>query len=393
MVNARPVVSLVLASSLCILFSGCNIANNGRGAKIPVDVTGQMNAETAEKNKDYVAALEYWKGAKNTVDGKISTLHGLLIDVSDVHAAKGVKLYEDKKAAAAFDEFIEALRVYPENRLALEYLLNRYQPRETFGYTVQRGDSFESIAKEVYGSVLDTFYIKQFAIVTEESQLIPGLVLDLPKADSFYSQPILDYQKDIGVARKLYKDEEWGKAIAFGQQVLKKHPGDEEASYIVNSSLVRHAEDLEKQGKYNAAISSLSQVDVCFRNMRKQINSLKVKRDQELQRDSTLWNSGMLQKGELLAAEKKYMEALEVFNSIDPEFEGLEKSIANVKKKLSELAEFHYREGVKFFIDDNLSSAIAEWKITLQYNPEHKKAMDYSIKAQQLLQKYEKLKK
>lgn len=393
MVKAKPFVSLVLASSICLTAAGCNVISTGGSRNLPVDISGQVNAEKAQKEKNYVAALEYWKGAKNRVDGKISTLHGLLLDVSEAHAAKGAELYEKKKGKAAFDEFVEALRVYPENARALDYLLHRYQPRETLPYTVKRGDTFESIAQEVYGSVLDTFYITEFAVVTEENQLLPGLVLDLPKADSFYSKPILDYQKDITVARKLYKDEEYGKVIAFGKKVLQKHPDDEEASYIVNSSLIKHAEELEQAGKYNAAIAALSQVDVRFKNVHKKLDALKEQRDEKLQRNSSLWNAGMLQKGDLLAAEKKYLEALEVFNSIDPEFEGLQQSISKVKKKLSELAEVHYREGVKFFIEDNLSSAISEWEITLQYNPEHKKAMDYSVKAQLLLKKYEKIKK
>ncbi len=391
--KARPYLSFVLASSLCFAAAGCSVISTGGSSKLTVDVEGQVAAEKAEENKDYIAALKYWKDAKNRVDSKISMLQGLLTDVSDAHVVKGVELYEDKKGDAALEEFVEALRVNPENSKALEYLMNRYQPRETVSYTVKRGDTFESIAEEVYGSVLDTFYIKQFAVVTEENQLTPGLVLELPKADSFYSRPIRNYQKDINTARKLYKNGEYGKAIAFGREVLKKHPDDTEISYIVNSSLIKHAEELEKQGQYNAAIADLKQVDVRFKNLNKKIDSLKNHRDENLQRNSSLWNAGMLQKGELLAAEKKYLEALEVFNSIDPEFEGLEQSIAKVKKKLSELAEFHYREGVKFFIEDNLNSAISEWEITLQYNPEHKKAMDYTIKAQQLLKKYEKIKK
>ncbi len=99
----------------------------------------------------------------------------------------------------------------------------------------------------------------------------------------------------------------------------------------------------------------------------------------------------MFQRVEGLFAEKKYLEAMEVFNRVDPEYNGLEGAIARLTEKLVQEADQHYKEGVKLFVNDNLAAAIEEWDQTLQYNPEHRKAMNYTVKAQMLLDKYNKL--
>lgn len=381
---------------LCLVgFSGCALIQPQETTVIdvPVDVQGQQKAEQDEAASDYVAALTYWKGAKGTVDGKIAALRLQLTGIADRHVARGEKLYVQRKGKAALHEFIEALRYNPDNSVALDYLLHRYTARKYTSYTVQQGDTFESIAENIYGNHLDSFFIQQFAIITTEDELVPGLELELPLSESFYSQPILDYMKDIGFARKLYKDNDFAKVIPFAKELLKKHPDDEETSFIVNNSLIKYGKNLGQEGKYDAAISVLSQVDIRFRNVSAEIDRLKATRDEELKRDSNFWNSRLLQKGDLLVAEEKYLEALDVYNGVDPEFAGLEKAISAVRAKLNRLAEVHYKEGVKYFIEDDLASAISQWSMTLKFNPEHRKAMNYSVKAQQLLKKYEELKK
>jgi cytochrome c-type biogenesis protein CcmH/NrfG len=55
------------------------------------------------------------------------------------------------------------------------------------------------------------------------------------------------------------------------------------------------------------------------------------------------------------------------------------------------LAQVHYRNGVKHFINEDLKSAIAEWEIALAYNPNHDKARENIENARRLMQKIEAL--
>lgn len=49
-------------------------------------------------------------------------------------------------------------------------------------------------------------------------------------------------------------------------------------------------------------------------------------------------------------------------------------------------AELHYRQGLKYFLQENLEQAISEWKTTLKYNPDHNLAIRDLANARMLLE-------
>ncbi len=67
------------------------------------------------------------------------------------------------------------------------------------------------------------------------------------------------------------------------------------------------------------------------------------------------------------------------------------KAFSDVKVVMKKEAEAHYLQGVKYFLNQELSSAIIEWEKTLVLNPDHKKAKENIINARRLLEKYKKV--
>jgi hypothetical protein len=55
-------------------------------------------------------------------------------------------------------------------------------------------------------------------------------------------------------------------------------------------------------------------------------------------------------------------------------------------------AEIHYLQGVKYFLNEELQSAIKEWETTLTLDPEHIKAKKDIKNAKSLLEKLKKVK-
>ena len=49
-------------------------------------------------------------------------------------------------------------------------------------------------------------------------------------------------------------------------------------------------------------------------------------------------------------------------------------------------AELHYRQGLKYFLQENLAQAISEWETTLKYNPDHNLAVRDLANARMLLE-------
>ena len=254
---------------------------------------------------------------------------------------------------------------------------------------MKKDDTFETMAEAVYGTFTDAFVVANFSGIAKEDDIVAGSVLNLPVLDSFYSQALLDYKRNIAKARKLFNKKQYEKLLPLAEKILQLHPEDNEASYLVNIALVRIGKKQRDGERYEEAIATLSRVDPAFKNVTKNIEEIRELQRDKLMQDALQVNTELYQKGEMLYAQGRYLEALEMFRKVDPDFEKIEEVVSDSRVKLMEQADIHYKEGVKLFIADNLASAIIEWEKTLQFNPGHRKAMTYIVKARQLLEKFE----
>jgi len=93
-----------------------------------------------------------------------------------------------------------------------------------------------------------------------------------------------------------------------------------------------------------------------------------------------------------LLIQKKYDEALRLLDKADPANVCVEKIRLAVKKTIKQQAEAYYIQGVKYFLNEELESAIKEWEKTLKLNPEHDKAKKNIKNARSLLEKLKKVK-
>ncbi len=187
---------------------------------IPLPAQAQQRAIQNEKEDQYLAALAYWKHAAGAINTRITALSAQVKTIAEEHAQNGVALFEVRKGGEASREFLEALRYDPSNGVALDYLKNRYQVGRYIPYTVEKDDSFIKIAEKIYGSSTYDFAIILFSDTTDEADLVAGATLSLAALDSFHSPVLLDYRKNIGIARKLFKSESYEEAVHLGIAIL-----------------------------------------------------------------------------------------------------------------------------------------------------------------------------
>ena len=100
-------------------------------------------------------------------------------------------------------------------------------------------------------------------------------------------------------------------------------------------------------------------------------------------------NESCYQLGRTLSQRKRYKEALEMLNRVEPKPKEVNELITFVNKQL---AESHYLAGVKYFVDEQLEKAIKEWETALVFDPQHPKARGDIENAVDLLQKLKKIK-
>jgi tetratricopeptide (TPR) repeat protein len=80
-------------------------------------------------------------------------------------------------------------------------------------------------------------------------------------------------------------------------------------------------------------------------------------------------------------------KAVGLLNRIEPSYEDTGQLLSLALARMKSLAETHYRDGVKHFINEDLEMAIKDWKKALELNPEHPKARQDIENAERLLDK------
>ncbi len=347
----------------------------------------QEKAIISEQEQDYFTAIEYWQNARESVEDKISLITTKMQKRAQGLAEEGATLFDAGESEQALQKFFTALRYDPQNETAVEYLTKKYTPQKFITYEVAENDSFGTIAKKVYGSVKERFFVLHYSRIPSEKKLKAGKSIKLPEIESFILRTKAKESKEIYTARKLFKEDKFAELIPLSERLLKKNPGDQEASYLFNSSLLGLSKQLRDKEKYAEAIAALERVDPNFKNVKPDIAELKAKQEEKAIALKTPSDAELLKKGKQLFAQKKYTEALQVYKEVDPLYEGVDKAINDVLAVMQKEADEYYKKGVKYFIDDNLPAAIKEWQKTLAIDPDHKKAQDYLAKAQQLLEK------
>ncbi len=391
MIKFSSFTRLIVSFSTLIMLSNCAQQNPQPAPQVVFPVMDQLQAEYDEKNANYHSALQYWKQTANIVSNKITVISEKLHTLSEQHALKGIEYYKERKTRKAAVQFLKALKCDPANSVALDYMLNKYKPTRTIKYRVKPNDSFEKIANEVYGSPTEAFIIPIFSSIKDKSDLLSGSTIILPALYSFVSQPHKTYKVNIVRARNYYKKEKYEDVIPLARMILKDHKRDKEASFLLNSSLVRLAEIAKKELRYQNAMDYLSEVSPSFRKTAPQIKELKELISSQQRYKKKLDNDKLLKEGIKLYGQEKYNEAYQVFLQIDPTYENVQTMIIRTRQKLNKLAEIHHKKGVEYYLKEKLEMAIKEWEQALEYNPTLKSTLDYLNKTQDILNQIKKI--
>ena len=107
----------------------------------------------------------------------------------------------------------------------------------------------------------------------------------------------------------------------------------------------------------------------------------------ELRQAVVLRNNSLFILGRRFYRQQQYLQAKQMLDKIKGSHEGLPALRTALEAKMKQQAEVHYRDGVKFFLNDELQRAVDAWRLTLALNPEHQEAAASIREAEILLQK------
>jgi len=302
----------------------------------------RMRALEYEKRDELQKALLNFKIADSLSPGdeqiarKIADLKATIESNAAGHFEQGMAYYRKGLLKKAQKEFLITLRYDPRHKNALEHLKGSPVREGFVTYKVKKGNSLEDIAVEVYKDPDLDFLVAYIMGLDIEAKPDPGSLVELPVLAPQFLKQLIDVEEWLSEGRNFFKAKKYEKALATAQRVLEFEPENKEADDLKNVS--------------------------CFRL------------------------------GKRLALKRKYPESLAMFIQVDPGYEDLDKAISDVKANIAKQTEIHYRRGVKFFLNEDLENAIAEWEETLVLDPDHQKAKRDIEDARKLLERLKQFK-
>jgi tetratricopeptide (TPR) repeat protein len=270
---------------------------------------------------------------------------------------RGEEALRRKLHLEARDHFLAVLALDPANGKAFDALQHRVREVRQINHTVRAGESLASIAQQYYGDRSRSEVIWEINQLPPNPKLKPGMVLKIPEIPGLP----LGRPEPPGAARPRPESES---APPGGS---KTEPA-EEAPYA-NPALVEAKEELEK-GDHASALSIIDQ----FIGQNPRSNeALDLKR------------AVLLQQGQTLLEQNKLNDSLEAFNQL-AKLSPQDSTVTNLAAKVrGRLVRQHYNQGIRFYREEKLAEAISEWRLVLQYEPNHSGAKKNIETAERLL--------
>lgn len=327
-------------------FTGCAFVNillkTPESAEVSPSYYYREKALEYEKKDELQMALFHMRIAgtlspeDKEVSGRIADLKSTITYKSNQHFKKGVVFYKEEKIKDARKHFLISLRYNPNHKEALGYLKNKLISKKYTNYKVKKKDTLKSISRQIYEDPGKDFLIAYFNNLKTDTQLVPETTLKLPILIPEFTKPLFDISAELIKAENLLEKKKYEEVLSVAGKILEYDKSNKEAEDLINTT--------------------------------------------------------RCQKGKGLIVQKKYAQALKVFNKADPGHGCIKKALSDVKKIIKKQAEVHYLRGVKHFLNEELKAAIKEWERTLALEPEYKKAEKYIQNAKNLLEKLKKVK-
>jgi tetratricopeptide (TPR) repeat protein len=388
--------------------------------------TIRSQATALEARGELAMALDRWRLLRHVsfhqaeADREIARLEKKIAASVKTRYQEGLAALKKHHPAAARDHFLAALRLDPTFRPALEEINARFSPFPLTVYRTAAGDRPAAVAEKVFGDKDKAFLVAWFNDLPVNADLKPGTMLILPKAASIASIIVPERRTAdlLAKARARLKEADFAGALTLAHRA---DTADREVQQLIHRIYLKQATDQIESGLLDDARQSLARVPDGFAGRNGVLKKLSaaVKQhaitldlekawrhfDQGRYRQSLALAQMLLQQapGSVAARRmadesryrlalddvhhKRYLAARKVLENADESHKPSMVLKKIVRRRLAHLAQIHYRNGVKYFINEDLQSAIAEWEKALTYNPNLPKARENIANARRLIQK------
>jgi LysM domain-containing protein len=343
-------------------------------ARDPLAARHRQQAEALERDGQLRRAAEEWKIALAIAPGDARARESLRALQARIDQAVAERLDEGRKALArgvqveARRKFLAALALDPSNRAAFDALQSDTREVEFITHTVRAGDTLTSLAQRYYGDRSRGEVIWETNQLPSNPRLAAGTTLKIPEipgvpfvhpevrrpAPAVAAIPTPDVPRPgptpgpaapaapstkeeftpevnplLAEAREALDRSDFPDAIATVDKFLSGKPGDREGLTVKKQALYGQAKSQMDARRYNESIQSLNQLA-----------------------------------------------------RLQPDYEDVPSLLRQARTRIIEQ---HYTQGVRFYREEKLKEAIAEWRVVLEMDPSNANARRNIDQAEKLL--------
>jgi tetratricopeptide (TPR) repeat protein len=308
------------------------------------------------------------------------------------------------------------LRLLPEHAKALNALKTRSNDSPLL-YTVRRGDSLSQIAVDFYDDPGKAVMIAFYNNLDLNETLRIDKVLRLPDCDK---GPVAAARKEIQSlmekARQALARKNYAEVLALTDPLT--HPEalelNEAARFALGSALLARNDERSALAQFKQLRPGYpglaSEVARAMHNLQQRATNEKMvlarrfydegayadaiavvkamlTPESSRQDAQTMLQACYYSLGKQLLEQNLEVEAIDALSHLDQGYQDTGLLLNRARSRRNARAENHYREGVRFFLDEDLALAVAAWEKTLYFNPEHPKARQDMENAVRILEK------
>jgi len=279
---------------------------------------------------------------------------------------------------------MQALKYEPTHAQAMDYLKNRLRPPTHTEYKVAQGESLQTIAEKAYNDPSKAALIAYFNDLKATDRPAPGTTLKLPRLGVIVPTATAKAAKTKPKTAPPVTQTEEGMAAA-------QTPEGQPAPYRGGEAMMDDMLLTIYEDKQNEISEELSRAR--FLMQRRDYDGVIPLSRQVLAKDPSneeaaeMINAAFYQKGEDLLKKRNYKESLEMYEEVEPGYKNVDERVGQIHAQMKVEADMYYRQGVNFYVNENLPGAIDAWEKTLELDPDHQKATQDIEKARLLLKK------
>jgi tetratricopeptide (TPR) repeat protein len=290
-----------------------------------------------------------------------------------VHLKEGRAATQRGSQVIARRHYLAVLALDPNNRAAFDALREQTQEVDGISHTVKARETLAGLASEYYGNRALAEVIAETNKLQPNARLNPGMVLKIPEVPGV----TLNRPGSRPPAPRAPLPTAPGAPTAAAPPTPAAPPPPREEPAEVNP-LLAEAREAADRLDYGQALSDIDQL---LASSPRNADALTLKKQ-------VLYSQGKQQ-----LDQRKYRDSYATLNQLSKIAPNYEDSATLMRQTRTRLVDEYYNSGIRYYREEKLPEAIAQWKAVLEIDPQHVNARKNLDQAERLLKQLDERRK